>query len=103
MAKLIQHVYPDEILPTIVEAADVADRGAVWRLQPGASDSFVEPTRAQLYAVAHVIDGQRFMTIRVQARLSQRAVARAAGVTLPVVRGAEEGRSQQMTLALVTR
>ena len=63
----------------------------------------MEPTRAQLYAVAHVIDGQRFMTIRVQARLSQRAVARAAGVTLPVVRGAEEGRSQQMTLALVTR
>ena len=50
-----------------------------------------------------VIIGNGMAAARLCEELSQRAVARAAGVTLPVVRGAEEGRSQQMTLALVTR
>jgi transcriptional regulator with XRE-family HTH domain len=45
-----------------------------------------------------MIDALRFQHLRSTARLSQRTVAHKAGVTVPVVRAVEEGRSAQLTM-----
>ncbi len=50
-----------------------------------------------------MIDAQRFLHLRTTAPLSQRNVAERAGVTVPVVRAAEEGRSAQLTLRTAGR
>lgn len=45
-----------------------------------------------------MIDPQFFTSLRMKALLSQRGLAERAGVTLPVIRGVEEGHSQQLSL-----
>ena len=47
-----------------------------------------------------MIDPLRFQQLRTTGRLSQRSVAAQAGVTVPVVRAVEEGRSGQLTLRM---